>query len=97
MKTELKQNTKKQIIEQQKKAAALRAADLVPDGMVVGLGSGSTAAYLIEELGRRKQNGQIDIKAVASSYESQLLSHRYGIEVLALTGVRNLAMTIDGA
>ena len=97
MKTGSKQNTKKEIIERQKKAAALRAAELVPDGTVIGLGSGSTVAYLIEELGRRKQNGQIDIKVVTSSYESQLLAHRYGIEVLALAGVCKPALMIDGA
>jgi ribose 5-phosphate isomerase A len=88
---------KEQILEQEKKAAALRAAEMVPDGALVGLGSGSTAAYLIEELGRRKQNGQINIQAVTSSYESRFLAHRCGIEVLVLTGVNSLVLAIDGA
>jgi ribose 5-phosphate isomerase A len=88
---------KEQILEQEKKAAALRAAEMVPDGVLVGLGSGSTSAYLIEELGRRKQNGQINIKAVTSSYESRFLAHRYGIEVLVLTGISSLVLAIDGA
>jgi ribose 5-phosphate isomerase A len=87
----------KQMIERQKKAAALRAAEMVPDHTVIGLGSGSTVKYLIEELGRQKQKGQIDIQVVTSSYESQFLAHQYGIPVLVLTGISTLALTIDGA
>jgi ribose 5-phosphate isomerase A len=88
---------KEQILEQEKKAAALRAAEMVPDGALVGLGSGSTAAYLIEELGRRKKNGKINIRAVTSSYESRFLASQYGIEVLVLTNISSLVLAIDGA
>jgi ribose 5-phosphate isomerase A len=70
---------------------------LIPDGKVIGLGSGSTVVYLIEELGRRKQKGLIDIKAVASSYESQLLAIHNKIPVLTLACINKLAMTVDGA
>jgi ribose 5-phosphate isomerase A len=97
MQNETIQHEKEYTIEQEKKAAAIRAADLIPDGKVIGLGSGSTIAYLIEELGRRKQAGQIDIQAVASSYDSQLLAIQNKIPLLSLTGINKLAVTIDGA
>lgn len=97
MRTEVRQNQTRQMIEEQKKAAALRAAEMVPDHTIIGLGSGSTVKYLIEELGRRKQDGQIDIQVVTSSYGSQFLAQQYGIPVLVLTGISKLVLTIDGA
>jgi ribose 5-phosphate isomerase A len=97
MRTEVRQKQTQQMIEEQKKAAALRAAEMVPHQTILGLGSGSTVKYLIEELGRRKQDGQIDIQVVTSSYESQFLANQYGIPVLVLTGINKLALTIDGA
>ena len=93
----MQQRQSEQMIEEQKKAAALKAAEMIPDQTVIGLGSGSTVKYLIEELGRRRQDGQIDIQVVTSSYESQFLARRFEIPVLVLTGISKLDLTIDGA
>lgn len=81
---------------QQKKEAALKAADLVKSGQRVGLGTGSTAAYAIEELGRRKREEGLDILCVVTSYQSQTLALRYGLNILPLSAVDRLDISIDG-
>jgi len=75
-----------------KMAAALAAADEVRDGMVVGLGSGSTAAFLIAELGRRS----LRIETVASSLRSESLARDAGIVVRAMDDVESVDLAIDG-
>ncbi len=63
-----------------KKAAGYTAAELVQDGMTVGLGTGSTAAFFIERLAQRCQNG-LNIKAVASSEKSLQLARQGQIPI----------------
>ncbi len=77
-----------------KRAAAAAAAELATDGMVVGLGSGTTALELIRALGRRRHSG-LQITAVASSVASADLARSLGIPLVELTGPLDLA--IDGA
>ena len=64
-----------------KKAAALAAADEVKAGMLVGLGTGSTAFFLIDELGRRVAGG-LKFSAVATSLASEKQAKGLGIETL---------------
>ncbi|MBU4222643.1 MAG: ribose 5-phosphate isomerase A, partial [Euryarchaeota archaeon] len=66
-----------------KQAAGERAAKLVEDGMVVGLGTGSTAAYAIKEIGRRVADG-LDILGVPTSYQSAFLAADNGIPLTTL-------------
>ncbi|GGK19410.1 ribose-5-phosphate isomerase A [Deinococcus malanensis] len=84
-------------LEALKKEAAIRAAALVQSGMRVGLGTGSTAKYAIEELGRKLSEGELrDIVGVATSEASDQLARQLGIPVEPLDP-RPLDIAIDGA
>ena len=83
-------------IEREKRRAAEAAAELVEDGMTVGLGTGSTAAYLLPPLAERK----LDIRCVATSPATSQAARELGIKVVAFAGLEapaRLDMTIDGA
>jgi ribose 5-phosphate isomerase A len=77
-----------------KRRSAEKAAEYVEDGMVVGVGTGSTVAFFIEALGRRK--GRIE-GAVSSSEQSTRLLRDIGIPVLDLNATGPLALYVDGA
>lgn len=79
-----------------KKKAAEKAADLLRDGMTVGLGSGSTANYAIENIGKKVREG-LKIKAVASSIKSETLAKSVGIPVLDPQEVASVDIALDGA
>ena len=83
-------------IEREKQRAAEVAAELVEDGMTVGLGTGSTAAYLLEPLAARKLN----IRCVATSPSTAQAARLMGIEVVSFAGLEappRVDITIDGA
>ncbi|SCZ53491.1 ribose-5-phosphate isomerase [Epibacterium ulvae] len=79
-----------------KYVAAKRAADMVEDGMKVGLGTGSTAAWLVRCLAERVQEG-LAIKGVPTSQRTARLAQEAGIELITLEEARWLDITIDGA
>jgi ribose 5-phosphate isomerase A len=79
-----------------KKAAAEAALELVENGMVVGLGTGSTANYAIEGLGRRVASG-LRIRGVATSRASEELARKVGVPIITLDQVSGIDLTIDGA
>ncbi len=81
----------------QKKAAALRAASYVKDGMKVGLGTGSTAAFFIEELGRRVREEGLKIICTSTSFSSAVLAEKSGLSVLPLDQFDDLDISVDGA
>lgn len=84
-------------LEPLKKEAALKAAALVESGMRVGLGTGSTAKYAIEELGRRVTAGELrGVVGVATSQASEALAREVGLTVQDLDPQR-LDIAIDGA
>ena len=83
-------------IEEAKAAAGRRAAMLIENGMIVGLGSGSTAAYFIDALIHRVNQG-LRISAVASSNASAKLASQGGIRVLDINAAPKIDMTVDGA
>ena len=58
-----------------KQQVAIKAAEIVDNGMIVGLGTGSTANLFIDELARRQRENQLDITVVASSVISLSLIH----------------------
>ncbi len=76
-----------------KRAAGEAGAALVEPGMVVGLGTGSTAACFIEALARRR----LDIRCVATSRASETLARSLGLEVVEPKLVEAIDLTIDGA
>lgn len=77
-----------------KRLAAERAIDYVEDGMVVGVGTGSTVAYFIDALGRIRHR---IAGAVSSSEQSSERLRKLGIEVIDLNHAGPLALYVDGA
>ncbi len=81
-----------------KQMVATEAAARIESGMVLGLGSGSTAALMIEELGRRWQAGEItDIVGVPTSFQAAALAQEYGIPQITLNEIDHIDLAIDGA
>jgi ribose 5-phosphate isomerase A len=80
-----------------KQLASTAAAKLVEDGMLIGLGTGSTANYLIQALGQRIQDGLHIVGAVPSSQASQDLASSLGIPITDLDTHPELDLYIDGA
>lgn len=84
--------------EKAKESAAKEAAKWIESGMTIGLGTGSTAAYFIQELARRRKTENLAIKAVvASSRRSAELAENLGLPVRDLNSVFQVDMTVDGA
>ena len=83
-------------IEKAKFAAARRAVDFVEGGMRVGLGSGSTAAWMVRCLGQRVREEGLRITAVPTSDRTAALARAEGITVVTLDEARWLDLTIDG-
>jgi len=81
---------------EQKRRAGEAAAAHVEDGMVVGLGTGSTAAHAIRALGSTVDGG-CEIHGVATSFASKMLAREVGIPLRSLDTVEELDLTIDGA
>jgi ribose 5-phosphate isomerase A len=79
--------------ESEKQAAAEAAAALVEDGMIVGLGTGSTVAYLLSALAARGP----DIRCVATSPQTAQAAGELGISLQPFEAVDRLDLTIDGA
>jgi ribose 5-phosphate isomerase A len=84
-------------IETAKKKAALEAAQLVEDGFVIGLGSGSTVAYVIEEIGKRIRNENPRVLGVPTSHQASLLAIKSGIPLTTLNEHPQLDLALDGA
>jgi len=83
--------------DRQKQAAAEAAAALVENGMFVGLGTGSTAAFAIAALGRRVREGLRIAAAIATSERSDAQARALGIPMTSFAERQRLDLTIDGA
>ena len=79
-----------------KRAAALRAIEEVADGMVLGLGTGSTAAFVVEGLAARVKSG-LRIVGIPSSERTAAQARGLGIPIATFAEYQKLDMTIDGA
>lgn len=86
-----------EMIQLAKKKAALEAVKHVKDGFIVGLGSGSTAAFAIEALGERVKNKHLRIMGIPTSYQAFLLAVQHGIAITTLDEHPIIDLTIDGA
>lgn len=84
-------------IDKAKFAAAKQAAALVETGMRVGLGTGSTAAWLVRCLGEMVREEGLRFRGVPTSARTAGLARDVGIEVISLDEARWLDITIDGA
>lgn len=83
-------------ITQAKKAAGEKAAALVQPGMLVGLGTGSTAFWAIQKLGEMVKEG-LNIRAVATSVASEKQARELGIPITSFSEIQQLDIDIDGA
>ena len=83
--------------QQAKQNAALEAVKHVKDGFIVGLGSGSTAAFAIQALGERIKKEKIRIMGIPTSYQAFLLAVDCGIPITTLDEHPVIDVTIDGA
>ncbi|MEP5758315.1 MAG: ribose-5-phosphate isomerase RpiA [Litoreibacter sp.] len=84
-------------IDTAKYVASRRAVEYVESGMKVGLGTGSTAAWMVKCLGEMVRDEGLKIKGVPTSARTAKLAHEVGIEVVTLEAARWLDVTIDGA
>jgi len=82
--------------DQEKEAAARASLRFVSDGQVVGLGTGSTAAYFIKLLGEKVRNG-MRIRGIPTSDRSRELAMSVGIPLTSLDECQEIAVTVDGA
>ena len=83
---------------QMKIAVAKAAVDQIEDGMVLGLGSGSTAALMIKSLGEKLKEGSLrDIVGVTTSFQGEVLATQLGIPLKAFSAVSQIDLAIDGA
>lgn len=80
-----------------KELVALHAAKQVKDGMLIGLGTGSTANYFIQELARRRNEEGLQVTTVASSVVSTIKAQELGLPVVALEHINHLDLYVDGA
>lgn len=83
--------------EERKHEVGRRAADLVRDGMVVGLGTGSTATHLVVRLGERVRDEGLRIRGVPTSVRTAELADSWGIPLTDLDECPELDIAIDGA
>lgn len=80
-----------------KKEAGLKAASYIKDGMVVGLGTGSTAYYMVEEVGRRVKEEGLKVTGVPTSDETRKQAESLNIPLKDINEVPYIDLTIDGA
>lgn len=84
-------------MEELKKIAGIKAAQYVSDGMIVGLGTGSTAYYFVEEVGRRVNEEGLDIIGVTTSSRTTEQAKQLGIQLKSVDEVDEIDITVDGA
>src|SRR6202451_3530790 len=82
--------------DQEKEAAARASLQFVKDGQVVGLGTGSTAAYFIKLLGEQVRNG-LKIRGIPTSVRSGELAASLGIPLITFDECQEIDVTVDGA
>jgi ribose 5-phosphate isomerase A len=80
-------------MESEKRDAARAAAQLVRDGQLVGLGTGSTVAHLLPALAERR----LAIRCVATSPRTEQVARELGLDIVSFSGIERLDIAIDGA
>jgi len=84
--------------DRMKQAVAEAAVEQIQSGMVVGLGSGSTAALMIQGLGAKLKRGELsDITGVTTSFQGEVLAAELGIPLKSLNAIERIDLAIDGA
>lgn len=80
-----------------KEQVGVKAAEFVKDGMIVGLGTGSTAYYFVQEIGRRVQEEGLKITGVTTSHATAEHAASLGIPLKSIDEVDYVDLTVDGA
>ncbi|MFN3244347.1 MAG: ribose-5-phosphate isomerase RpiA [Planctomycetota bacterium] len=80
-----------------KRAAAYAAADLVQDGMTIGLGSGSTFLFVLDRLAERIRDEGLQVRGTPTSAGTAEVAEQKGIPLVSLDNVERLDLAIDGA
>jgi ribose 5-phosphate isomerase A len=84
-------------MENLKKLAGNKAAEYIQNGMIVGLGTGSTAKYFVEEVGRRVREEGLQIVGVTTSAVTSAQARALGISLKSINEVDYIDLTVDGA
>ena len=84
-------------MEELKKIAGVTAAQYVKDGMIVGLGTGSTAYYFVEEIGRRVNEEGLQVVGVTTSSQTTAQAESLGIPLKSVDDIDVINVTVDGA
>ena len=84
-------------MQEYKQAVGIKAAGYVKSGQIVGLGTGSTAAYVIKELGRRVREEKLSIDCVTTSFQSMNLAIAENLRVYPVQVMSTIDISIDGA
>ncbi len=84
-------------MEALKKQAALKAAEFVKDNMILGLGTGSTTSYFVEEVGRLVKEEGLNIIGVTTSSVTSKQAQELGIPLKDIDDVDKVDLTVDGA
>ncbi|GAA3025693.1 ribose-5-phosphate isomerase RpiA [Tetragenococcus solitarius] len=80
-----------------KESVGIKAASYVKNGMTIGLGTGSTAYYMIKEIGRKVKEEKLDIIGVPTSATSKKQAEEIGIPIKSIDEVEKVDLIIDGA
>jgi ribose 5-phosphate isomerase A len=83
--------------EEEKRRAAIEATKLIKDGQVVGLGTGSTVFYMMEELGRLIKEEGLRVLGIPTSEATARVAEKLGIPLTSLENVSGVDIAIDGA
>ena len=86
----------RELVEEAKRKAALEAVKHVKNHMIIGLGSGSTAAYAVEALGERIRRKNLSVMGIPTSTQAFLLAVKHRIPVTTLEEHPTVNVTIDG-
>lgn len=84
-------------VDVKKKNAAEHAVSFITSGMKVGLGTGSTAKFAVEALGRRIKQEGLKIRGVPTSEATRALAEQHGVPLLSFEDADRLDVSIDGA
>jgi ribose 5-phosphate isomerase A len=87
---------KKQAPDDLKREAGYYAAEMVEDGMVIGLGTGSTVAFAIDRMAERVREG-LRVRGVPTSFQAEIRARNRGIPLATLNDYPELDLAIDGA
>ena len=85
------------VIEKMKKTVGIEAAQMVEDRNVIGLGTGSTTVYMIEELGRRVRQEGLKIIGIPTSFDASVIARNHGIPLRTLDDIEKIDIAVDGA